>query len=58
MLQSELHQGQVVLYIGVPFAFKVRVLETSLDADGTLRVKRLSDGAVAWAHPVNLAPLK
>lgn len=54
MLQSELHRGQVVLYIGVPFVFKVRVLETNLDVNGTLRAKRLSDGIVARVRPVNL----
>jgi hypothetical protein len=54
LLLSELHHGQVVYYIGVPFVFKVRVLETSLDTDGMLRVKRLSDGIVARVRPVNL----
>jgi len=58
MLQSELHRGQVVLYIGVPSPFIVKVLETDLDADGMLRVKRLSDGLSSWVRPANLEPLK
>jgi hypothetical protein len=58
MLQSELRKGQTMLYIGVPFPFRVKVMETSLDADGMLRVKRLSDDVVAWVRPANLEPLK
>lgn len=58
MLQSELRKGQTVLYIGVPFPFRVKVMETSLDADGMLRVKRLSDGLSSWVRPANLEPLR